>query len=611
MWKRVQTAAPVALTAWTVALLALGTPAAALPSASGPSEGVAEKVLRLPLRAGAPKTIDPQRGSTTYDNYACSMVYDGLLQYGFYKRPYELEPALLAEMPTRSADGRTFTFQLKQGVRFHDDPCWPGGKGREVVSKDVFYSFKRMADLSNKPKSWWLYENTIVGFDAFRAKQNAAVEAGGTFDYDAPVEGFRIIDDHNFEVVLTERVYRFIWILAMFQTSIVAREAVEFYGTKFARHPVGTGAFMLEEWNDNSMKFVRNPTYREEVFPGRESWMPGDEEIIDESAVGRRLPLVDRVEYTFYKSDNPMWLRFEEGTLAYTQVPNENFKQAFNPRTKKLESEYRRRGIVSHHIQLFDFIFRMFNMQDEFLGGDSEKKRDLRRAIILAIDFDEFNTTFYNDKSIVYDGMIPPGMDGFPETDDHRVKPYYRGPNLELAREYLAKAGYPGGEGLPAIDYYSSSDANGPQQADLMKRQLSRIGVDLNVRLLDFASLIEAIDRKQAQMFSFAWSSDYPDGENNLALFYGPNESPGSNHANYQNDEFDRLYEQIRSMAPSPERTAIYEKMRDMVLEDAVFAGSINRTRSYLVHPWLRNFKPTEQFYNWVKYLDSDDGGRQ
>ena len=60
-------------------------------------------------------------------------------------------------------------------------------------------------------------------------------------------------------------------------------------------------------------------------------------------------------------------------------------------------------------------------------------------------------------------------------------------------------------------------------------------------------------------------------------------------------------------MPPSPERTAIYEQMRDMVIEDAPFAGSMARTRFYLCNPRLKNFKPEETFYNWVKYLDVSD----
>jgi len=247
-------------------------------------------------------------------------------------------------------------------------------------------------------------------------------------------------------------------------------------------------------------------------------------------------------------------------------------------------------------------------MEDELLGGYSQKQKWVRQAISLGLDWDERNETFYNGHNIVYDGMIPPRLAGHPE--GHNVDGSYRGPGLDRARELLAKAGYPNGEGLPEIEYYTSKGANIPEQTEMTTRQLAAIGVRLKPRLLDFSQLIDAINTKKAPMFSFAWSSDYPDGENNLALFYGPNEAPGANHYNYKNEEYDRYYDKILAMEPSPERTALYEKMRDMVMEDAPYAGSMARTRYYLVNPWLKNHKPTEDFENWYKYLNLDASAR-
>ncbi|MCH2204170.1 MAG: ABC transporter substrate-binding protein, partial [Fuerstiella sp.] len=146
--------------------------------------------------------------------------------------------------------------------------------------------------------------------------------------------------------------------------------------------------------------------------------------------------------------------------------------------------------------------------------------------------------------------------------------------------------------------------ANSQPQSEMLQQQLSRIGVQINVHLLDFSTLIQTVDNKKAQFFSFAWGSDYPDAENNLALFYGPNAAPKPNHFNYKNEEYDNLYRQIFSMQASDERTSIMEQMRDIVLEDCPYAGSMARTRFYLVRDRLKNFKPIETFDNWYKYLD-------
>ena len=147
-----------------------------------------------------------------------------------------------------------------------------------------------MADNGNSPKSWWLLEGAIKGLNTFRAPQNAAVakaqsgvrshskspekqaaDANGytaetKFDYDAPVEGMRIINDLEFEVELNEPVYRFMYVLATFQMPIVPREAVEFHKDESGRHSVGTGPFVLREYDwvpTNDMILHRNPNYHE------------------------------------------------------------------------------------------------------------------------------------------------------------------------------------------------------------------------------------------------------------------------------------------------------------------------------------------------------------
>ena len=578
----------------------------ASPSTAAPQK---ERTLHLPMRSAGPGSLDPATGSTVYDNRAASLMYETLVQYKYLVRPLELEPLLLEAMPERiEKDGQVrLRFQLKKGVRFADDPCFDGGKGRELVTDDVFYSWKRLAAKEYAFESWWILKDSILGFDEWKEAQAKRFDAGQGTDYDAPVEGMVKIDDHNFEIILARPVYAFIWKLAQFQLSIVAREAVERYGPEFARHPVGTGPFLLEEWIEKkSMTVVRNPNFHGETYPTE--YMPEDEALGLHLAAGKPLPFVDRVEITMFVQENPMWLEFKSGKLDYTQVPAENYLEAFHKRSRKLKKEFTEQGMVSHAVPLLDFIFRGFNMEDELVGGYTEEKRALRQAIHWAIDLDEFNDVFYNGTNIVYDGVIPPGLDGYPE--DGRGKVSFIGPDLDRAKELLAKAGYPGGEGLPPIDYYVSASGNIPEQAELFKRQLAKIGIELNVRILTFPQLIDAVNTKKAPLFGFAWSSDYPDGENNLALLYGPNEAPGSNHFNYKNEAFDELYRKIQVMAPSPERTALYIQMQEMAMRDTPYIGSMARTRFYVIHPWLRNYKPTEDFYNWVKYMDLDESKR-
>lgn len=617
------------------------------------------RIGHFPMRSEGPKTLDPVVGSTVYDNRCVSQIIETLLQYKYLKRPFELEPLLLEEMPTvvdtspemrtkafefaaaarvkqeeahaaavaaAAANGDpppkkpnpipdpnpiTWRFRLRDDIYFHDADCFPDGKGRRMVSADVFYSWKRISDSSIGSKSWWLMRDSIVGFDEYRDEQLARIEKtpGENFDYHAPVVGLQIIDDREFTVTLKKPAARFMWILAMFQTGIVPHEAIDHYGTRFGIRPVGSGPYTLRDgdWQFGlQMILRRNPKYRDEFFP--DEWNPEDEILNPQEAAGRKLPILDTIRISFFEQDQPMWLHFRAEDFDYAQVPNENMPQVFSKRfidgrkAVVLKPIWRERGVRYQPVPLLDFIFFGFNMEDELLGGLGEKQTKLRQAIASALDWDERNETFYYGLNVVYDGVIPPGLEGHPKGG--RTDASFRGPNLERARKLLAEAGYPNGDGLPVIDYFTSQGRNNREQSEMLIRQLSAVGIRIKVNLVDFPTLMQTVDARKAAFFSFAWGSDYPDGENNLALFFGPNESPGNNHFNYKRPEYDRLYEKIVGMQPSPERTKIYIQMQEMLLHDVPCLGAMARTRHYAIHKRMKYFKPVETFENWFKYVD-------
>ena len=568
-----------------------------------------EVVLHLPMSTTGPNSLDPVRGSSTYDNRACGFVYESLLEYEYLHRPFKLKPCLLEEMPESLDNGKRFRFKLKKGIRFHDDPCFPDGKGREVIADDVFYSLKRMADNQNQPKGWWLLKDSIVGFDEYRDQQNEADQ----FDYDVPVEGMVKISDYEFEIRLNEPFYRFIYTLAMFQTAVVPREAVDHYGERFSRHPIGTGPYLLKHWQTASrMTFVRNPTYRLETYPddpgmnkdGSEPY-PGYQEDVQlgfYDDAGKPLPLNDRVQVTMYVEAQPMWLKFLNREIDYTTTDRNAYEQAFIKRNRRLRQSFVDRGIRSSPVPLLDMIYNGFNMEDPEFGGYEDKKKYVRQAISLMYNYDELNAAFYSGQNLIYDGPIPAGMDGHPE--NHRAPKSYRGLNIQKARKLLAKAGHPDGKGLPPLQFFTSRQPDSIAMAEMNKRNLAKIGIRMKIESVDFATLSERLREKRAPFFGLAWGSDYPDAENNLQLFYGPYKSPSSNNFNYDRPEFNKLYEEARVMSPCEERTQKYIQMRDMVIEDCPMIGSMARTRNYLNHSHLKNFKPVEVFSNWPKYLN-------
>ena len=109
-----------------------------------PYPGEQGEILHLSLR-GLARSLDPPVIGTEYSNRIGSTVYEGLLGYHPYARPYQLMPVLAESMPEVSEDGLVYTFRIRQGVRFHDDPSFPGGQGRELNAEDFVFAFKRLA----------------------------------------------------------------------------------------------------------------------------------------------------------------------------------------------------------------------------------------------------------------------------------------------------------------------------------------------------------------------------------------------------------------------------------------------------------------------------------
>jgi oligopeptide transport system substrate-binding protein len=116
------------------------------------------------------KTMDPVQSQDAYSSAEIVKVYETLVQYHPYKRPYELEPMLAEAMPAVSKDGMTYTFKIKKGILFHDDPAFPNGKGRELTAKDFEYSLKRLADPKTQSTGFWILEGRIKGLDEWHKK---------------------------------------------------------------------------------------------------------------------------------------------------------------------------------------------------------------------------------------------------------------------------------------------------------------------------------------------------------------------------------------------------------------------------------------------------------
>ncbi|MDH5512864.1 MAG: ABC transporter substrate-binding protein, partial [Gammaproteobacteria bacterium] len=263
-----------------------------------------------------------------------------------------------------------------------------------------------------------------------------------------------------------------------------------------------------------------------------------------------------------------------------------------------------------------------FNMLDPVVGGYSERQRKLRRAISIAVDFEEQITIFENGRGIAAQGPLAPGIFGYRE-GSAGINPYVyvwedgkpRRKPIEHARQLLAEAGYPDGvdtaTGKPlSINY--ETPAIGPErkaQLDWMLKQFRKLGIQLVVRATDYNRFQEKMRKGDAQIFDWGWNADYPDPENFLFLLYGPNKKvghDGENASNYDNPEFDRLFERMKNMENTSERAAIIDQMLEIVRRDAPWIWGMHPKNFLLEHAWMSNAKPHNMANNTLKYSRLD-----
>lgn len=539
------------------------------------------------------KGLDPAFADDEYSGSEVMRVYEGLLQYHYLKRPYELIPAISESLPTISADGKEFTFKLKKGVLFQDDPAFKStnGKGREVVAEDFVYSFKRLADPKLNSSMWWIFDGKVEGLNEWRE----VAQKSGKADYAALVSGLKAIDPYTLQIKLKQRSYQFLFTLAMPAAAVVAHEAVEFYGPEFLNHPVGTGAFKVSEYNTSRIIYVRNPNFRKEVYPS--DGAPGDQEKGLLADAGKPLPLVDKIVMTIFTEDQPQWLNFMQGNLDFTSIPKDNFNQAVTG-TGDLTPELKAKGILLEKSPSLDITHTTFNMSDPLLG----KNKYLRQAMSTSFNMEEEIKLFYNGRAISAQGPIPPGLAGY----DPDFKNPYKTHDILKAKELLKKAGYPDGKGLPELEYLTISSSTSRQMTDYLQKELAEIGIKLKIESYSWPEFQQSLKNKKGQMWSYAWSADYPDAENFLQLFYSKNGSPGPNDSNYSNPEFDRLYEKALTLPDGSERTDLYKKMAQIVTEDTPWAFEAHRLAYGLAQPWLKNYKFHEFRHGMSKYYRVD-----
>ncbi len=535
--------------------------------------------------------FDPVDALDVPTSKAVARIYEGLLQFSYLQRPYKLIPNLAEDMPEISEDGLVYTFKIRDNIYFQDDKCFPDGKGRKVTAQDFVYSIKRLADFKNGSSGWMFIKGKIEGLDVFYDKSTSEQAT----DYQIDVSGLKATGN-TLQISLTEPYPQFLWFLAMTYASVVPWEAVNLYKDKFKVHPVGTGPYILTKWRRNFMsEFIRNSKWQEtgrvEKFKDIPDEMKKKIVVPDEN-----LPYIDRIISYVIDDISTKWLMFLRGDISVLGDVPRDYWDAVMTSDGELKPIIKERDIELVAMPSLDVFYIGFNMDDPIL-----KNINLRRAICCAFNFDAWNK-FHNNKLAMAKSPIPPGIAGSLEV----IPPYSF--NLDKAKQLMIDAGYPEGidpktkQRLRLSLDLGRTDQNHRESTDLFVSFMEEIGIVIETKYNNWPSFLTKVSNRESQMFRIGWIADYPDAQNFLQLFISQNVSPGPNRANFSDEEFDSMYDQIVTMQDTSERTRRYKEMAEYIMEQVPWINLYHRKNFTLYHSRLKNYVPSDFPYGMEKY---------
>lgn len=633
---------------------------------------VAQKTLFTSF-SEQPKTLDPVKSYSSNEYTFLNQIYEPALTYHYLKRPYQLEPQSLTELPELTVidnGGKVlsqYVLTLQKGILFQPHPAFAkDAKGRfryipissnflednninaladfqytgtrELTADDYIYQIKRLADPKNHSPIASLMAEHIVGFKALSEKLANLRKEKKHFNLrDIELAGVQKLNAHKYQITIYNKYPQFTYWLAMPFFAPMPWEAIAFYQQKGMKeknislnwYPVGTGPFMLVENNPNRhMVMAKNPNFRKVLFPSTGSQSDIEKGYLKNA--GKPLPLIEEIYFSLEKESIPRWNKFLQGYYDFSGVGNDSFDQAISVSpdgVPSLTPSMKQQDIRLQSTIEPSIFYMGFNMLDDVVGGNSEKARKLRQAISIAMNYENYISIFLNGRGQIAQGPIPPGINGY-QAGNKGMNPFvYQWQNDQLlrrpisdAKNLMKQAGYPNGRdektGKPLILNYDVPGGSGPEEKAhfaWLRKQFRQIGISLNIRATQYNRFQQKMRTGKAQIFSWGWNADYPDPENFLFLFLSSNgkvKYHGENAANYDNKKFDALFFKMRQLENGAKREAIIADMVKLLQKDSPWIWGYFPKQFSLKQTWTSFTKSSPIGAGTLRYVDIDAQSR-
>ena len=479
------------------------------------------------LLGSDPTTLDP---ALTTDSTAYEIVvelFSGLTRLTDDPR----EPIVLdlAESFTVSSDGTVYRFVLWEGLEFSD--------GSPVTAFDFKWSWERAALPETGSPIVKEFLGDIVGINEIIDGQTTSAE------------GITVIDDHTLEVRIDAPKPYFIAKLTYPVTFVVNRENVESGGRTWTDEPVGTGPFVLKSYEIGvSMVIARNERY----------W--------DTPA------FLDEVQFNLVGGS--AMAMYENDEIDVTGIPQSAFERVTDPAEP-----------ISHEVVEVppEFITSYIGFNVEQAPFDDVH---FRRALNYAIDKELIAEVVLLGRSKPAYGPIPPGFVGFnPDLETLAFDP-------EKAMEELAMSQYADAESRPRIVLTVSGTGGSPPVwlqavADMWARIL---GVEVEFQEVEWATFLQEIDNYRLQVFSLAWSPDYPDPHTFVDVLFRSDST--INQTQYSNAEVDALLDEATTEPDPARRIQLYQDAEQIIVDEAAWVPMWwGAEGKILVKPYVNDFR--------------------
>jgi len=479
-----------------------------------------------------PTSLDPAKVQDGDTIDALQQVFEGLVKWDENSK---VVPNI-AEKWEISPDGRTYTFALNKGVKFHN--------GREVKAADFKYTLEREADPAYGSETASDYMSVIDGFKDRWSKK--ATE----------IRGVKVVDDYHLAITTEKPCPYFLGLVTYPNYWVVCKEALD-NGKEIAnvKQMIGTGPYKAESYQERQLLVLAsNKDYRGGA------------------------PKVDKIERPIIKDANLRVNKFKSGELDLTRIERQDVEGLTKDPKYKDQVKYFERPAL-YYVGLNCKTYAPF------------KDRNVRRAFAMAIDAQKIVDTILNggtpeSKCPVAKSILPPSILGF------RTNAAYIPFDLAQAKALLAAAGFPDGKGLPPlVMYHRDGQTDVERVAVAITTQLhENLGIECSTQMIPWAQYLDKHNKHQLEFFHMRWSADYLDPQNFLSLLLSTTGS--ENRIDYSNPQYDALCAKGDTMVGNDaERLKLYAQAEDIVLQDAPFIPIYIEKDAELISPRVHGLR--------------------